>query len=139
MTAAGSAVATVVLAAVVPPWRIPWHLLAGDIPFGGGTAPGWALAAWLILVSTVAAYLAGVAAVHRLSAPVAGAVAYIEAVAAAVFAWLLLGEHLGPVQIAGRAIVLACAFVAQRSVAPAEPIADTAPLMEVAGVRRSGG
>jgi drug/metabolite transporter (DMT)-like permease len=138
MTAAGCAVATVVLAAVAPPWDIPWHLLATGVRLGGHTAPGWFLAVWLVLVSTVTAYLTGVAAVHRLSAPIAGAVAYVEAVAAALFAWLVLGEHLTPVQLTGGAIVLAGAFVAQRSVAPAEPVMREVPATEHAGFRRAG-
>jgi drug/metabolite transporter (DMT)-like permease len=135
MTAAGVTIATVVLAAVASPWHIPWHVLAHDVPFGGHAAPGWMLAGWLVLVSTVIAYATGVAAVHRLSAPVAGAVAYVEAVAAALFAWLILGEHLTPVQLAGGAIVLAGAFVAQRSVAPTAHLAGEVPVMEPAGAR----
>jgi drug/metabolite transporter (DMT)-like permease len=47
-------------------------------------------ASWLILVSV--AYMAGAGAVQRLSAAVGGAVSYV--VAAALFAWLLLGETL---------------------------------------------
>jgi drug/metabolite transporter (DMT)-like permease len=138
MTAVGCAVATVVLAAVAPPWDIPWHLVATGVRLGGHMAPGWFLAVWLVLVSTVTAYLTGVAAVHRLSAPIAGAVAYVEAVAAALFAWVVLGEHLTPVQLAGGAIVLAGAFVAQRSVAPAEPVISEVPVTEHAGFRRAG-
>ncbi|MCW2945640.1 MAG: protein of unknown function transrane [Actinoallomurus sp.] len=139
MTAAGSVVAAVVLAAIAPPWNIPWHLLTTAVAVGDGTSPGWFLAVWLILVSTVTAYLTSVAAVHRLSAPVAGAVAYVEAVAAALFAWVILGEHLTAVQLTGGVIVLAGAFVAQRSVAPAEPVMGEVPVMEQAGVRRADG
>jgi drug/metabolite transporter (DMT)-like permease len=139
MTAAGFTVATVVLAALTPPWVIPWHVLAGGVGFGDRTAPGWLVVSLLVLVSTVIAYVASVAAVHRLSAPVAGAVGYVEAVAAAVFAWLMLGEHLSTVQLAGGMIVLAGAFVAQRSVAPREPVVAQLPVMEPAAVTRAGG
>lgn len=136
MTATGFLMATVTLAVLAPPWHIPWHELAGGVAFGYHTAPGWLLAALLILISTVIAYVASVAAVHRLSAPVASAVGYVEAVSAAVFAWLTLGEHLSPVQLAGGAIVLAGAFVAQRSVAAREPV--IAPVPEPL-VTRAGG
>ncbi len=122
MNAAGAVTAAVALTVIAPPWRIPWHVLGEGVPVGGHAAPGWLLAVWLVLISTVVAYVTGVAAVQRLSAPVAGAVAYIEAVTAALFAWLFLGEHLTPVQLAGGAIVLAGAYVAQRSVAPAGPV-----------------
>jgi drug/metabolite transporter (DMT)-like permease len=139
MTGAGSAVAAVVLAVLVPPWRVPWHVLGTGVGFGDHSAPGWVLAAWLVLVPTVCAYLTAVAAVRRLSAPVAGGVAYVEAVAAAVFAWLILGEHLTPVQLTGGVIVLAGAYVAQRTVRPAVPDVGEVPVMAPTPVRRSAG
>jgi drug/metabolite transporter (DMT)-like permease len=139
MTAAGSAVGVVVLAVAAPPWGIPWHLLTAGVRFGGRPEPGWLLIVGIVLISTVTAYLTGVAAVRRLSAPVAGAVAYIETVSAAVFAWIALGERLGAPQLAGGAIVLVGAFVAQRSVAPDEPVMEPVPHLEGAGVRSAGG
>lgn len=123
MTAAGSVVGAVVLTAVAVPWTVPWHALTDTIAIGERSAPGWTFAAWLIVVSTVVAYLAGAAAVQRLSAAIGGAVAYVEVVAASVFAWILLGETLTTPQVIGGTIVLAGAFVAQSSVgkvAPAE-------------------
>lgn len=127
MTAAGFVVGTVALTAIALPWTAPWHVLAGTVPLGRHSAPGWLLAAWLVVISTLLAYLAGVVAVQRLSAPVASAVGYVEAVAATLIAWIALDERLTPVQLAGGAIVLVGAFVAQRAVAPAEP-AVLAPL-----------
>ncbi|MDN3356188.1 DMT family transporter [Actinomadura sp. DC4] len=139
MTAGGFAVGAVTMALVVPPWHVPWHVIGGNVAFGDHTAPGWLLLTLLVLVSTVIAYVASVAAVHRLSAPIAGAVGYVEAVAASVFAWLTLGEHLSPVQIAGGVIVLAGAFVAQRSVAAREPVPGEVLVVEPAVVTRAGG
>jgi drug/metabolite transporter (DMT)-like permease len=120
MAAAGFGIATVTLAAVALPWSLPWHVLAQNVAFGDHRLPGWLVATLLILISTVIAYVASIASVQRLSAPVASAVGYVEAVAAAVFAWLTLGEHLSPIQLTGGVIVLAGAFVAQRSVAAKE-------------------
>jgi drug/metabolite transporter (DMT)-like permease len=139
MTAAGSTVGAVALAVVAPPWGAPWHLLTTDVRFGDRLAPGWSLVVWIVLVSTVTAYLTGVAAVRRLSAPVAGAVAYGEVVAAALFAWIALDERLGPAQLAGGAIVLVGAFVAQRSVAPDEPAMEPVPYLERAAFRSADG
>jgi drug/metabolite transporter (DMT)-like permease len=139
MTAAGFTVATITLAVLAPPWGIPWHVLTGPVAFGDHRAPGWVLVTLLVLVSTVVAYVMSVAAVHRLSAPVAGAVGYVEAVTAAVFAWLTLGEHLSAVQLTGGAIVLAGAFVAQRSVAAREPVTTAqVPVVEPALTRAGG-
>ena len=52
---------------------------------------------------------------RRLSPQVAGVVACLEAVVATVLAWVLLGEHLSAPQIVGGVVVLAGAFIAQRS------------------------
>ncbi|MFC6880932.1 MULTISPECIES: EamA family transporter [Actinomadura] len=117
MTAAGSVVAAVALTAAAAPWTLPWDVLPASVPIAGHTAPAWTLAAWIILVSTVLAYVTGVAGVQRLSAQVAGAICYVEAVAATLIAWAALGERLAPIQMAGGAIVLAGAFIAQRAVA----------------------
>ena len=122
MTAAGSVVGAVLLTAVAAPWAIPWHVLSDTIAIGQRSAQGWIFAAWLIVVSTVVAYLAGAAAVQRLSAAIGGAVAYVEVVAASVFAWVLLGEKLTTTQIVGGGIVLLGAFVAQSSVGKVAPV-----------------
>jgi len=142
MTAAGSVVGAVLLTLISAPWGIPWHALVDTIAIGHRHAPGWVLATWLIVVSTVVAYLAGAAAIQRLSAAIAGAVAYVEVVAASIFALILLGETLSTNQIIGGVIVLAGAFVAQSSVgkvaSPEIPDSDTPEprpdLLDPAGV-----
>jgi drug/metabolite transporter (DMT)-like permease len=59
-----------------------------------------------------------------------GAVAlYLQVVASAVYAWLLLDERLSPLQLAGGVIVLVAIALARAArVAPAQPQADAAPL-----------
>jgi drug/metabolite transporter (DMT)-like permease len=121
MTAVGSVVGAVVLTVISAPWTVPWHVLVDSVAIGHRHAPGWLLATWLVVVSTVVAYLAGAAAVQRLSAAVGGAVAYVEVVAACIFALVLLGELLTTNQIIGGVIVLAGAFVAQASVGKVAP------------------
>ncbi|MER7546794.1 DMT family transporter [Spirillospora sp. NPDC127506] len=115
ITTAGSVVGAAVLTVPAAPWALAWDVLPAQVPFAGHTAPGWALAAWIGIVSTVAAYLAGVAGLQRLPAQVGGAICYTEAVAAALIAWAVLGERLAPAQMAGGAIVLAGAYIAQRA------------------------
>lgn len=122
MTAAGMGVGAAALAAVSAPWALPWDVLPSGVAVGGHTAPGWALAAWLVLISTVLAYLTGAAAVQRLSAQVAGAICYTEVVAATLIAWAALGERLSAPQQIGGALVITGAFIAQRAAgAPAPP------------------
>lgn len=125
----GMLVGAVALLPLAAPWHTPWGVLTRAVPLGSGSAaPGWLLAASVILVSTLIAYLAGAAAVQRLSAPVAAGLAYVEPTSAAVIAWVALGERLNPVQIAGGVIVLFGAFLAQRGIAnrPSTPVAATA-------------
>lgn len=115
MTAFGGVVAVVVLTPLAAPWALPWQVLASPIEVGARSMPGWVPVLWVVLVSTVLAYVAGAAAVHRLSAQVAGAIGYTEAIAATAAAWVLLGERLGPAQLAGGGVVLLGAFIAQRA------------------------
>jgi drug/metabolite transporter (DMT)-like permease len=125
LTAAGSVIGTVSLTVLAAPWAMPWGVLAGQVGLAGGDVPAWALLIWLVLISTVVAYLAGVASVQRLNAQVAAAICYSEAVAAIGVAWLVLGERLAAVQLAGGAIVLTGAYIAQR--AAARPVAALVP------------
>jgi drug/metabolite transporter (DMT)-like permease len=116
VTAAGTVIGALALTLLAAPWAMPWDVLPAMVSVGGHTAPGWALAAWIIVISTVAAYAAGVVGVQRLSAQVAGAICYTEAVAATLIAWAALGETLTLVQTVGGAVVLTGAYIAQRAV-----------------------
>ncbi|WP_344977378.1 DMT family transporter [Streptosporangium fragile] len=110
--------AAVALAPLSRPWNIPWEALAGTAtPQGGHTLPVAGALVWMVVVATVVAYILGVTAIRRLSAAVGSTVASLEVIAGAVVAWILLGEALGPFQIAGGVIVLTGAYLAQRATA----------------------
>jgi drug/metabolite transporter (DMT)-like permease len=116
----GLLVGAAVLTVVARPWNMDWSVLSGTARMDGTPVPAVVLLAWIVLVATVVAYVTGVIAVRRLSPQVAGVVACLEAVIATVLAWVLLGEHLSAPQLAGGAIVLVGAFIAQSST-PAKP------------------
>jgi drug/metabolite transporter (DMT)-like permease len=116
----GLLVGALVLTAVARPWGMDWSVLGGSASMNGTSVPAWLLLCWIVLIATVIAYVTGVLSVRRLSPQVAGVVACLEAVIATVLAWVLLGEHLSAPQIAGGAVVLVGAFIAQSS-APAKP------------------
>lgn len=109
------------LTLISQPWRINWEVLGDTLPVGTRSAPALALLAWVVLVSTVLAYLTGISAVRRLSAQVAAAVACLEVVLAAGLAWVALGEALSVLQMVGGAVVLAGAFIAQTAAVTAAP------------------
>ncbi|QIJ61496.1 EamA family transporter [Streptomyces sp. JB150] len=129
----GLLVGAAVLTVVARPWGMDWSVLSGTARMDGTPVAAWVLLGWIVLVATVVAYVTGVVAVRRLSPPVAGVVACLEAVVATVLAWVLLGEHLSAPQLAGGAMVLAGAFIAQSS-APAksgpQPVASGGPEAE---------
>ncbi|MEV5170957.1 EamA family transporter [Streptomyces flaveolus] len=109
----GLLVGAAVLTLVARPWSMDWSVLTASAQLNGTAVPAVALLAWIVLVATVIAYVTGVLSVRRLSPQVAGVVACLEAVIATVLAWVLLGEHLSAPQVAGGAVVLVGAFIAQ--------------------------
>lgn len=119
----GLLVGAAVLTVVARPWGMDWSVLGGSASLNGTAVPAVALLGWIVLVATVIAYVTGVLSVRRLSPQVAGVVACLEAVIATVLAWVLLGEHLSAPQVAGGAVVLVGAFIAQ-SATPAEGSAE---------------
>jgi drug/metabolite transporter (DMT)-like permease len=99
--------ATVFWALATPWWSFPWD--------GLGSAANLLYAAALIVAGTLVPFLCIVASLRHIPAPRAAVVATLEPALAGVFAWILLGEELAAVQIAGGAVVLtAVAWVQSR-------------------------
>ncbi|MEU5836213.1 DMT family transporter [Streptomyces diacarni] len=137
----GLLIGALALTVIARPWNTDWAVLGHNAAMDGTDVNALVLLAWIVLVATATAYVTGVVSVRLLSPPVAGVVACLEAVIATVLAWVLLGEHLSAVQLAGGALVLAGAFIAQRSTpgpqsgAPASgaPVAE-APVAASTGI-----
>ncbi|MEU0221283.1 EamA family transporter [Streptomyces sp. NPDC006265] len=130
----GLLVGAAVLTVVARPWTMDWSVLRGTASMAGRPVAAVVLLAWIVLVATVVAYVTGVVSVRRLSPQVAGVVACLEAVIATGLAWVLLGEHLSAPQIAGGAIVLVGAFIAQSSTpskGSGQPVASGGPEWEL--------
>ncbi|QMU73566.1 EamA family transporter [Streptacidiphilus sp. P02-A3a] len=115
LSAYGLLIGALVFTAVARPWAMRWSVLTHDADLGGHHVPALLLLGWVVLIATVLAYVTGTAAVSRLSAPVAGVIASLEAVIGTVLAWVLLGQHLALPQIIGGLLVLTGACVAQTS------------------------
>ncbi|GAA4832625.1 EamA family transporter [Saccharopolyspora rosea] len=128
LTSYGLLLGAAVVTVVARPWEMDWSLLVGGVEMAGHQIPALVAVGWIVVLSTVLAYLSGIVAVRLLSPQVAGAVAFLEPVIATVLSWALLGEGLGPWQLLGGALILIGAYVAQRA-APA-----TAPSAELSGV-----
>ncbi|MGW5851456.1 EamA family transporter [Streptomyces sp. NPDC055254] len=129
----GMLIGALVMTVIARPWGMDWQVLGGQAALGEAMVPAAVLLGWVVLIATVFAYLTGVVSVRRLSPQVAGVVACLEAVIATVLAWVLLGEHLSTWQIAGGALVLGGAFIAQTSRAAASTAPDPLPALAPAG------
>lgn len=105
---------------VAPPWSFPLGELAGVTPA--------LLALGVVVVGTLLPFTCMVAALRHLPAPRAAIVSTLEPVLAALFAWLIHGEALAAVQIAGGVGVLAAVVWVQSQ--GLDPEAEAAPLRE---------
>jgi len=80
--------------------------LLGQLRPGALTAGGWGWLACIALVSTVGAITLFFAGLKRVGPTAASILATVEPVVTVGLAFLVFGEHLGPVQLAGGALVL---------------------------------
>lgn len=98
----GALTMAVVAVAGVFPWRSPLH----DVVLAH-TRVSWLVPVIGIgLVPGAVAYVTGIAAARALGARLASFVGLAEVLAAAVYAWLLLGQRLGLMQLVGGLVVL---------------------------------
>ena len=107
-----------------------------------GADVGWPVAAGLlVLVSTVIAYLTGVAAIERIGAARGSLIALLEVVVSTIASWALLGELPGLWQLAGGVLIL-LGIVLTRSgptaTAPVDPLQIVEPVPEDEPAQRAG-
>lgn len=120
--AAGTTVGAAVLAVAGALGIMPLTVGTLTTTMAGATVLWLVPALLLVLISTVAAYLAGVVAVRSLGSRSGSFVALTEVLFAAVAAAALLGQRLGGVQAVGGALVLAgVALTQSRRTSPAVP------------------
>jgi drug/metabolite transporter (DMT)-like permease len=106
LAASGLLVGGVVLLLAGAVGIVPFAVSARPVAFDGFTVAWWPPLLALGVVTAALAYVAGIAATRRLGSRLASFVALTEVVMALVFAWLLLGEAPGAVQLAGGALIL---------------------------------
>jgi drug/metabolite transporter (DMT)-like permease len=99
---------------------LPLALLQKFLPV---TAHGW----WVLIGCALSAQVLGQSliayALAHLPATFSAVGLYVQVVAAALYAWLLLDERLAPVQIAGGVVVLVAIALARAARAPARSAA----------------
>lgn len=104
---------------------VPFTVSFGDVASLGGIVPWWA--PFLVLAATTAiAYSFSITASQRLGSRLMSFVGMLEVVFASLFAWVLLGEALGPFQLLGGVLILvgiACVRAERAADAAVEPVA----------------
>ena len=124
LTAAGTGIGAAVLLAAAAAGILPLAASAGVAILADQAVGWWLPVLLLILVSAVLAYPSGIIAVRRLGSSLASFVALTEVIFAVVFAFVLLGQRPGPMQLFGGALILAGIGLVQR---PARKAAVTEP------------
>ena len=92
--------------------------LLGELRPGDVTAAGWGWLAGIAVVSTVVAIGLFFAGLRRVGPTTASILATVEPLVTVVLAFLVFGETLGPLQLAGGALVLAAVPVLHARLAP---------------------
>lgn len=107
MAAGGLVVGAVVLGALALTGVLPWRTSAAEVTYAGVDVAWWVPLVLLGLVTAAVAYVTGIAAGRRLGSRLASFVALSEVVAGVLWAWALLGQLPGAVQLLGGALILA--------------------------------
>jgi drug/metabolite transporter (DMT)-like permease len=133
LAGSGLLLAGVVLALISTTGLLPFTATYGDLSLFDTTVPWWAPLLVVAVIGTAVAYASGIAASAILGSRLASFIGLLEVVSAAMFAWLLLGEKLTPLQFVGGALILGgIAAVRMEGSAPSD-VPDTAGAPKAAG------
>jgi drug/metabolite transporter (DMT)-like permease len=121
LTTAGTGIGAGVLLAASAAGILPLAAAPGAAIFAGQAVGWWLPVLLLILVCAVFAYLSGIVAVRRLGSSLASFVSLTEVIFAVIFAFVLLGQRPGLMQLLGGVLILAGIGVVQR---PQRPVGN---------------
>lgn len=106
LAASGFVVGAVVLGAAGAVGVMPFTASFAEVPYLGTIAPWWVPVLTVGLVSTAFAYVAGISAIRLLGARLSSFLGLSEVIFAAIVAWFVLGEAIGPLQALGGLLIL---------------------------------
>ena len=106
LAGAGLLLAAPVLALVGATGLLPFTATFGDVPLFGTPTPWWVPLLVVAVIGTALAYASGITASGILGSRVASFIALLEVMSASLFAWLLLGEGLSPLQLLGGLLIV---------------------------------
>ncbi len=85
---------------------LPMAFSTADTRLGPWLTPWWVSLAGLVILATVLAYVSGIMAARALGSKVASFVSLTEVLFAVIWAWLLLGELPGLIQLLGGVLIV---------------------------------
>ncbi|MCX2955148.1 EamA family transporter [Lentzea sp. NEAU-D7] len=132
LAGAGLLLAVPVLALVGATGLLPFTATFGDVPLFGTPAPWWVPLLVVAVVGTALAYASGITASGILGSRLASFIALLEVVSASLFAWLLLGEGLSPLQLLGGLLILGGIASVRAEREKVEPVVEPAIAKDVA-------
>ncbi|KPH15822.1 MULTISPECIES: EamA family transporter [Rhodococcus] len=125
LAASGLTVSAVVIGALGLVGVLPLQFSASNSVVADHSVNVWLPVVVLVLVSTVIAYLTGIAAITLLGPTIGSLVALTEVLCAVVAAWILVGESVTALQAVGGAAIIAGLVLARLGqVAPKQIPAD---------------
>lgn len=107
LAAGGLVSGTAVLALLAVAGLLPMRSTTTSVDYAGTTVSWWVPLVLLGLVTAAIAYTTGIAAGRRLGSRLASFVALTEVVAGVLWAWILLAELPGAVQLLGGVLIMA--------------------------------
>jgi len=85
---------------------LPMSFSTADTKLGPWITPWWVPLAGLVVLATVLAYVSGIMGARALGSKVASFVSLTEVMFAVIWAWLLLGELPGAIQLLGGVLIV---------------------------------
>ena len=128
----GLAVGAAGLALVGLAGVLPMHATTAAPAYAGGTVPWWLPFIALGVVTAAVAYTTGIEAGRRLGSRLASFLALLEVVAAVTFAWLLLDQLPGVLQLVGGVFIVAGVIVVKIGEGPPRARSDVRRVRAVA-------
>ena len=128
----GLAVGAAGLALVGLAGVLPMHATTAAPAYAGGTVPWWLPFIALGVVTAAVAYTTGIEAGRRLGSRLASVLALLEVVAAVTFAWLLLDQLPGVLQLVGGVFIVAGVIVVKIGEGPPRARSDARRVRAVA-------
>ena len=121
LAGAGLTAGALVLGALGIVGLLPMDASTASPSYAVGDAPWWLPLVGLGVITAGFAYCTGIAASRRLGSRLSSFVALLEVVAGVTFAWLLLDQLPGPLQLVGGMLIIAGVIVVKLGERPPTP------------------